>query len=85
MKEEGLVPEPPEIAVPGWWWQVLGADSREPVLGCGRADREPDARILAEAQMRACEGSAGAMITGPGGVLRHCRRAAGGRLRWVPL
>lgn len=74
----------PDAEVTGWWWQVVGSDSREPVMGSGRADREAEARLLAEAQMRACEGSVGGMIIGPGGVLHRCRRAAGGDLRWLP-
>lgn len=66
----------------GWYWQVLGSDSREPVMGAGRADREMGARLLAEAQMQACEGSSGGMVIGPGGTARTCRRARDGGLQW---
>jgi len=75
------VPEPPEVGVAPFWWQVLGADSREPVTGCGRADREILARQLVEAQMLACEASIGGMVVGPGGAMLRCRRAATG-LYW---
>lgn len=76
-------PVPEEIAASTWWWQVLGADSRDPVMGSGRSDREMEARLLAETQMEACEGSIGGMVLGPGGVMRRCRRAVDGSLRWL--
>ena len=77
------LPEPPEPPAPGWWWQVLGADSREPVMGCGRADREVLARQLVEAQMQAAEGSLDGMTMGPGGIMLRCHRAANGLLHWT--
>jgi hypothetical protein len=81
--EFGGLPEPPEMPVSGWWWQVLGADSREPVMGNGRADRGPLARHLAETQMEACEGAIVGMVLGPGGVLHRCRRTVDGSVRWL--
>lgn len=76
------IPEPPEVGLPPYWWQVLGADSREPVMGCGRADRAMLARQLVEAQMLACEASITGMVVGPGGSLLRCRRAVSG-LHWT--
>jgi hypothetical protein len=77
------VPEPPEVMPAPWWWQVIGLDSRDPVVGTGRTEREIMAIALTETQIRACEGTIGGLVIGPRGVVKRCVKTAGDGLRWT--